>query len=198
MLWLTKESLPRNVVTANGDSYKIHSDFRTWIKVDCILRDEDIPDESKMPAVANIVGISLFEFLKDPDGISQALFDFYLCGKKFRDVEAKTNGKRSYDFFYDCDLLYASFQKQYRINILTANLHWYEFKALFDSLDEDTVMAKAIMYRTQDTSELKGKELEYAQKLERYWRLPEEHATREKTPEELEAEVLARCYGREQ
>lgn len=194
MLWATKEDLPRSVTTDKG-TYEIATDFRTWMQVDCILRDSEIPDEGKLPYIANFLGIDLMVFLEDALEISRALFRFYRCDKEEKDTDTKTNGQRAYDFSYDSDLLYASFRKQYGINILTEEMHWFEFMALFNALDDDTIMAKAIRYRTQDTSKLQGKELEHARKMERYWRLPKEHQIVEKTPEELEAEVLARCFG---
>lgn len=194
MLWLTKSELPRNVATDKG-VYEIASDFRTWIRVDCILQDKEIPNEGKLPFIAKILGISLMEFLNDSIGISEEIMRFYRCDKEEKDIESKTNGRRAYDFNYDSDLLYASFRQQYGINILKENMHWFEFMALFNALDENTVMAKAIRFRTQDTSNLKGKELEHANKLERYWRLPDEHSVNEKTPEEIEADLLKRCFG---
>lgn len=195
MLWLTTEDLPTSVTNANGDIYEIASDFRTWMRVDCVLRDKEIPNEARMPTVATMVGIDFISYLEDPVGISKALIEFYMCGKESKDDTGHTNGKRAYNFMYDMDILYASFRQQYGLNILKEKMHWFEFKALFESLNENTAMAKAIKYRTMDTSELKGKDLENARKLEKYWRLPEEKDASEKTPEELEAEVLARCYG---
>ena len=55
------------------------------------------------------------------------------------------------------------------------------------------MIVRIIGYRTRDTSSLKGEEKTHAQRLERYYRLPEEEGPeKERTPQEIEAELLAR------
>lgn len=91
------------------------------------------------------------------------------------------------------DLIYAAFRQQYNINLLDAKLHWFEFKALFNALSDDTMIIRVIGYRTRDTSNLKGEEKSRAQRLEKYYRLPEDkRQEKERTPQEIESELLAR------
>ena len=118
---------------------------------------------------------------------------FYFCDKKPKESYAKTNGRQGYRFEYDMDLIYAAFRQQYNINLLDAKLHWFEFKALFNALSDDTMIIRVIGYRTRDTSNLKGEEKSHAQRLEKYYRLPEDKGPKkERTPQEIEAELLAR------
>lgn len=194
MLWLEREDLPESI-DVNGTVYPIYADFRTWVRVDSLIQDKAIPEELKLPIICRTVGINLFTFLGDQKELWSAIVGFYFCGKKPKDSHVKTNGRQGYRFDYDMDLIYAAFRQQYGINLLDAKLHWFEFRALFNALTEDTMIVKVIGYRTQDTSELKGKERQRAQRLERYYRLPEDDGPglkRERTPQEIEAELLAK------
>ena len=105
---------------------------------------------------------------------------FYFCDKKPKESYAKTNGRQGYRFEYDMDLIYAAFRQQYNINLLDAKLHW-------------TMITRVIGYRTRDISNLKGEEKSRAQRLEKYYRLPENKGPeKERTPQEIESELLAR------
>ena len=46
------------------------------------------------------------------------------------------------DYEVDAEAIYAGFRQQYGIDLLRANLHWYEFRALLSGLSEYTVAAK--------------------------------------------------------
>ena len=191
MLWLERSDLPTNL-DVNGQIYDINTDFRTWVRVECILQDKAIVDELKLPIICRTLG--LFDFpIEEQEALWEAIMGFYFCGKKPKETFTNTNGKQGYRFDYDMDLIYAAFLQQYNINLLGAKLHWFEFMALFNGLTDETMLVRIIGYRTRDISKLKGEEKKQAQRLERYYRLPEQEGIeKEKSPEEIEAELLAR------
>ena len=126
-MWLTRDDLPRTVRADNRD-YTIDTDFRTWMKFENIMVDAGIEMDYKLYFM--IRGV-----MNMPDDISeeliQALFFFYRLDKPIR----KTSGKQceiGYRFDYDMDLIVAAFRQQYGIDLLAAELHWWEFKSLFE------------------------------------------------------------------
>ena len=83
-------------------------------------------------------------------------------------------------------------EQQYGINLLKEDLHWFEFRALLDGLTEQTQFIKVVQARLRDTSKLKGEEKTQAEKLKRYWKVPDDSAQEERDPHEIEAELLAK------
>ena len=158
MLWLKREDLPESV-DVNGTILPIFADFRTWVRVDSVIQDNAIPEELKLPVICDLIGINPFAFKGDQKDLWDAIMGFYFCDKKPRESYAKTNGRQGYRFEYDMDLIYAAFRQQYNIDLLDARLHWFEFKALFNALNDDTMIVRIIGYRTRDTSSLKGEEI---------------------------------------
>lgn len=67
----------------------------------------------------------------------------------------KNDDKSAYSFSEDADFIFASFLKDYNINLLEKRnkMHWNEFKALFVSLSQDTKMAEVMRIRTWKKSE---------------------------------------------
>lgn len=193
MLRTSLVELP-TALNVEDDSLPIAYDFRTWIRVDLILKDHEIPDEAKLPLICQYIGINLYHFGGSAEDLWASIFNFYMCDTPLKSNEGMTKSKDiAYRFDYDWWLIYAAFQQQYGINLLTAKLHWFEFKALLDGLTEATEFIKVVQARLRDTSKLKGEEKSQAEKLKRYWRVPDESAqVEERAPEEIEAELLAR------
>ena len=63
---------------------------------------------------------------------------------------------------------------------------------LLDGLTEQTQFIKVVQARLRDTSKLKGEEKTQAEKLKRYWKVPDDNAQEERDPHEIEAELLAK------
>ena len=59
----------------------------------------------------------------------------------------------------DADYIYSAFMSQYNIDLQDIEyLHWWKFRALFDSLNENNRLSKIIQYRSMDLSKIKDKE----------------------------------------
>ena len=93
----------------------------------------------------------------EADAIKHMLW-FYECGNVAQEKpqgHSKRKQRRAYDFDVDAPLFYAAFLQQYGINLRAtknADLHWWEFRALFESLGDDTRLARVMYWRTADTS----------------------------------------------
>lgn len=192
MLQLTADELPVSVDIADH-SYPISVDFRDWIRVDLILKDPEIPEATKLPIICQFIGPELLMTQEPPEDLWAGIFSFYTCNRPYKEPPVTgTNDRTAYRFDKDWWLLYAAFRQQYGINLLTARLHWFEFRALMDGLTEDTQFIQVVQIRTRDTSKLKGEEKRQADRMERYWRIEDTAQDEERDPTEIEAELLAK------
>lgn len=191
MLAISQEELPTRI-TADDLEIPVSADFRSWIKADLILKDRQIPKEAKLPVICQYIGLDLTNLDVTIPDLWAGIFKFYMCEQEPRGEAVSSSSATAYRF--DCDwwLIYAAFIQQYGINLLTANLHWFEFRALLDGLTEQTQFIKVVQARLRDTSKLKGEEKAQAEKLKRYWKVPDDSAQEERDPHEIEAELLAK------
>lgn len=191
MLAISQEELPTRII-ADDLEIPVSADFRSWIKADLIMKDRQIPKEAKLPVICQYIGLDLSRLDVTIPDLWAGIFKFYMCEQEPRGEAVSSSSATAYRF--DCDwwLIYAAFIQQYGINLLTADLHWFEFRALLDGLTEQTQFIKVVQARLRDTSKLKGEEKAQAEKLKRYWRVPDDSAQEERDPHEIEAELLAK------
>lgn len=127
----------------------------------------------------------------------QAMLRFFTSG-----TETASSGKGSggtatvsFDYAFDADYIVAAFQQAYGIDLTTAKLHWFRFRALFAALPEDTFMAKIINWRTLDLADYEGSMREHYAALKERFALPPElrgGAAVAQTVAEHDAAFLAR------
>lgn len=140
-----------------GAKCPIRSDFHTWLEVSALF--ERLEEDHTL--IVDIFKLIFIEKL--PPSLQEAItkiLEFYSHSKetgKKTDEESETP-KKSFDFEYDADLIYASFWQQYHIDLVDSTMHWWKFKALLNGLTEDTQFAKVIQYRTVELSRIKDKE----------------------------------------
>lgn len=161
------DELPEKV-TINSTEYAINSDFRTVIKAE-ILIEKEPKDLIKQV-------LQLF-FPVLPHNAEQAVEKFiwfYRCGQcSGSSGSSGSSGQKAYSFEYDGNYIYSAFFQQYGIDLAKENLHWWQFKALFNSLSEDCLFTKIMQYRTAEiTSDMPKKEKERIRKLKRIYALP--------------------------
>lgn len=135
-----------------------------------------LPDKTQMPELARQ---ALKRFYRVPippveeEAAFEALLDFYTAGPSEKpDSTGPCYGhtdEMALDYVTDGPPLAAAFQQAYGIDLTTARLHWWRFKALVSALPEETQMAKIMSYRTVDLNRLEGEERErYAALKERF------------------------------
>ena len=79
----------------------------------------------------------------------------------------ESGGKRLMWFDFDAARLYSSFRQTFGIELHKTKLHWFEFMAMIDSLDESSALSHAIQIRGTDTSKMKGKQKHDYERLKR-------------------------------
>lgn len=96
------------------------------------------------------------------EAATEAVLWFYSCGAERTRDENRQNKpaerKRVYSFEVDAEAIYSDFSRFYNIDLSSANLHWWKFRALLMGLPEDSAFKKRIYYRTCDTKDLPKKE----------------------------------------
>lgn len=187
------ESLPRSIRIGETD-YPIRTDFRTWVKVESILRDSNIPEGFKLSMIFIICDL-FYEnenvSSENIDAVFDGIFSFWRMYKPVNE-KAKISHDIAYSYDNDFDLIVSAFKQQYGINLFSDDMHWFEFKSLFDGLSESTMFRKIVGYRTVDLSKVpKEQKKEYAE-LKEFYRIKDESVIDKKTPQEIEKELVAK------
>lgn len=170
------DKLPKEV-TYGGAVHPINWDFRTALLFEQLMDEPELSDEEKL-----VQALVLF-FPELPQTETEALESveklmwFYKCGKELSDWQKNKaesdNVKRVYDSDYDDDYIYAAFMQQYHIDLTEANLHWWQYRAMFKALTDQTEFVKIMGYRGIDIDDKMTKEQKaHYKKLKKIYELP--------------------------
>ena len=168
--------LPTSFVI-NNKTYEFNSGFRESIIFTLMMQDDSLTDEEKI-----LGALKLYYPIipKDTEKALEKIYWFYSKGnieednKKVKQGKRifKRNNKKAYDFEVDSDLIFTAFMSQYNINLNKENLHWWEFLALFNSLNDDNEIVKIMNYRTIDLTSIEDKkERKMYSDLQKYYSL---------------------------
>lgn len=155
MIDLTNSALS-NTVMCGGRAFSVNTDFRVWLRfAQCVENDDaDVrfvfAGELPEPNVETYAALLAFFNNENP------------CPHDTED--ASGSPVLSYDI--DSEYIYAAFLQQYHIDLLTAPLHWHQFKALLLGLTDDTRMGQIMSARSYH-----GKDKDQ-NKARRAWALP--------------------------
>lgn len=191
------------------EGYHINTDFRVGIKLNILFNDNSEDENDKIDdAIDLLFGSGVPTTLEDDNVVVDynTIFDcinWFMSGgnpdnKKTYEsdtTDAENGGMFSddiaYDFEEDAGYIYAAFLQVYNIDLLNTNMHWFRFLSLFIAL-KDTVFNRLQEIRTQDISNLKGKERVEAQKQKDRFKV--NRATRISAERKA---MLQQCYGDE-
>lgn len=161
MIDLTKNSLP-DVIIDKGREFKVHTDFRVWIKFEISLtkmrKGDLLPVDylflGDMPEYCSIN--SLLQFSRPPRELPRPLFG--------------NSDVIVIDYELDSDLIYSAFLGQYGIDLIDIEyLHWHKFLALLSGLNDSTRLREIMGYRCYEKST--EKEEVWREKLRRAWEI---------------------------
>ena len=167
---------------------KIRTDFRESIKFELLMQDSTVKDSDKV-----IIALNLYYYEpKKITNIKTAVDDmlwFYRCGRDMKIKEASDTNqqierrqKQIYSYKFDAEYIYSAFMEQYNIDLNSINyLHWWKFRALFTSLNENVLFSKIMGFRTINLSKIKDKSMkEYYKKMKKVYALPDMRSEEEK------------------
>lgn len=145
------EDLPDYVILF-GEKYPVHTDFKRWVEISCILEEENI---AKPEVTSRILKLCYKEKLP-PNHIS-ALLGAMMFLNRGTDLSVSQNQKseRVYSFLKDASTIYSSFFIRYGIDLLSEEMHWYKFCALFEALADDNPFKTVLKIRTTDEKDIK-------------------------------------------
>lgn len=167
---------PSKSVTIRGVEVPINWDFRTSIKFTELLEDRDL---SKIELIKK--GVRLYygtwadthSFAEgELEEAIEKMIEFYSYSLAPVNSKNKSSKKQSYSFTYDAEYVYAAFWEQYKIDLSVVEMHWWNFKALFNGLSENTQFGKIIGYRTMDISKLSDEEKKFYREMKSLYKLP--------------------------
>lgn len=154
------EKLPQFVIVDN-QKYRIRTNFRIFILFETLWQDDGL--ELRQKLIKSLKLCYCDEIPQNYEEAVNALMWFYKCGKEDNPqkqaVTAKRGRTRIYSFDYDDDYIFAAFMSQYGINLQRIKyLHWWEFRAMFNSLTNSNEFVKIMEYRSIDLREDMPKE----------------------------------------
>lgn len=181
MINILIDDLPTSI-----DGFNINSDFRVSILFELLMQDYNFSDIEKINQ-SLILFYPDINAIVDYDKAIKNILWFYKCGKEENNKvdknkqESKKN-KQIYSYEFDADYIYSAFMEQYNIDLNTIKyLHWWKFKALFNSLNENILFSKIMSYRAMDLSKIKDKNIKkHYKNLKELYKLPDMRSEEEK------------------
>lgn len=171
---------------------KLRTDFRESIKFELLMQDKTIPNEEKVIIALNLYYYEPNKIQSVEQAIEHMLW-FYKCGKedKGKNVDKNSNGKSKqiYSYEFDAEYIYSAFMEQYKIDLNSVKyLHWWKFKALFNSLNENTHFVKILGYRAINLAKIKDRNIKANyKKMKELYALPDMRSEEEKEEDFAEA-----------
>lgn len=176
--------LPKKV-DVDGRDYEINWDFRTSILFEMMMDDVELSDKEKI-----IKGIELY-YPVIPENLEKAIEKiiwFYSCGKETNNESGTVSNSKNdkiYSFDYDDEYIYSAFLSQYGIDLQDIEcLHWWKFKAMFKSLNEENQIVKIMGYRAMDIpNDMPNDQKDFYRKMKKLYELPRSKSEIEKVRE---------------
>lgn len=153
-------------VVVNDKRVRIVTDFREYIKLIDLLKDDEVNTIEKAELIMSW-------FLDEPTGefseCLQALSDFVTNyrGRETRSNREEENDQESEEqhntpvisYNQDAPYIIAGFLECYGIDLTEVPyMHWWKFQMLIDGMNEDCELKKRMGYRSIDLSKIKDKE----------------------------------------
>lgn len=134
----------------NGVKYKINTDYRVALRCFEVIEDNSISDEERAFAVVYLLfGDTPHEYVEDFLRIAGT---FLRCGEA---ENAPASAERDIDFIADEKYIIASFMSDYRIDLPSTDMHFWQYIQLLQGFTEKSVMSRVREIRNYDLSELK-------------------------------------------
>jgi hypothetical protein len=145
------QSLPESL-EVDGEQYPINTDYRAALRVILAFEDDALTGYEKQ--------VILFRNLykRTPSNLQAAAERamWYLNGGK--EAESEQDAPRLYSFSKDAQFIFAAFRQTHGIDLQKAELHWWEFLALFMDLGQETTFSNLIGLRKRVKSGAATKE----------------------------------------
>ena len=132
MINVLLDELPDGFECSSGNFYRLNFDFRAGIQIQLASEDPELSEPEKQWVIQDLMFED--EKPKTTEDYSECL-TFYVNGWS-HDNPGKRENRRLMDFDVDQWRIFSAFWSQYRINLNTAQLHWWQFMGMLSSLEE--------------------------------------------------------------
>ena len=134
---------------ANGNLYKINTDFRVGLACMRAIDDPEINNTERFYAIESmLLGFDVRE--EDEIVLQDKIATYLRCGKK-----SNYDGVIDMDFEQDKSYISASFMSTYRIDLSKEKMHWWKFNELIEGLTDESILYKIRELRNFDLSDIK-------------------------------------------
>ena len=163
------DSLPYYVYLKN-EKFIINADYHIFIEFEEEMQGKDINS-----AVEKVLQrfYPAFYLIIEKDLINEAVEKFiwfYSCGKEHIPTPTKKQKAKKtsqvYSYKHDSDLIWSAFWMYARIDLSKTKLHWWKFRAIWNSLPSECEFVKVKGYRAYE-----GKDEDMLE-LKEYYKLP--------------------------
>ena len=178
---------PPETITVESVKYAVETDFRMWISFQSIMTGR-AGDEEKAAQI-----YALMERLGLPasEAALEAMVDFFEGASADR-AGAGESRTPAFDFERDSAYIYSAFLAAYEIDLTTARLHWWKFKALFQALPDDCEICKIMRYRTVDLKDVPKSQKQFYRQMKARYALPGTAGASHRTDEDMRGYVQRR------
>lgn len=156
----------------------IDTSFRTGILFEQLMLDKEIDPIEKIRTALELYFPKTQIIHEFTNEAIQAMLWFYRCGTEKESAKTGQSGGVESDppfsYEHDADYIYAAFLGSFGIDLARTQLHWWQFRALFKSLPEETQFIKIVGFRTmQIPAKMPKEQKKYYQKMKKLYALPE-------------------------
>lgn len=137
------DGLPETV-EIGGRVYQLNTDFRSCLKIIMACEDSGLTGYEK----SLVILTNLFPEIPDDLNAAMEKAKWFLDGGEIhREIEEGQYQPRVYSFSKDANFIFAAFRQTHGIDLKTAQLHWWEFIALFMDIGQDTTFSQLAALR---------------------------------------------------
>lgn len=133
-----------------GKKYKINTDYRVALRCFEVIEDTSISDQERALAVVFLLFGEVP--MEDIEELLRIAGNYLRCGEKETSQETK---ERDMDFIADEKYIVASFMSDYRIDLSSVDMHFWQYIQLIQGFTENAIMSRIRDIRNYDMSELK-------------------------------------------
>jgi hypothetical protein len=185
------DTLPTEI-DISGEICQINADFRSCLRIILAFEDGELSNVEKQIIMLHNL------FVTQPRDAKAAMerCGWFLNGGKVSDGD--NYAPRLYSFSKDADMIFSAFRQTHNIDLTMADLHWWEFLALFMDLGADTTFCNLINLRRRvKTGKATKEEKQTARELGEMFEVPEvDDRTLEEREANAEFERLLQQAGR--
>lgn len=181
------EPLPKTCTLGNGLTYKFNAHYKTGIQFELLMQDSDLTDDSKLYlALRLFFGEQYIPMAHQREAILFILWFYKGGGDPYEEKAGEERQERAkkekaiYSFEADSLYFYSAFLEQYQINLREANLHWWEFRALFLSLSSKVKLSEIMQIRATSLEGLDKAEKKRIKRLKSLYALKDMRNQEEK------------------